>query len=196
MEITLSTGVTLSLHAPPAWALQKVQDQMALERPVVPQVYIEDKERSEDNPDDPRYVQALQSHQMRLTERLYDVSLMLGAAVAFVPPSIPTVGSEAWSSKLEAVGIPIEVDADKRWLQWIKYVAAPTNVDWTRLLAELLELVGTKEEDVAAALAMFRGDETGPTDTPSDNHKLDTNGNRVRKDAAGANPRIRGVGGS
>lgn len=190
MQITLSTGVVLELSAPPAWGLEFIQEEMAATRPEVPKVYIADKDREEENPDDPRYLRAVRDHDAKLTRALYDACLIMGVEILMIPDNIPGVEDESWSKRLRLAGIPISDDPDERRLQWLKYVAAPGNTDWAPLFSKLLELMGTKEEDVVAAINSFQGDQERAADTPGDNNKLNTNGNRVRKNVTGTNPRI------
>ena len=157
--LTLSTGVVLRLKRPSAWALTEVQRQMAREAPKPPVVYNADKDREEPNESDPRYWEALAEHATRLTERLYEVVIATGTEIASLPDGFPGPDDPIWRENLEAVGIELPPPDRKRpsYIAWIKYVAAPVNEDWQALYAPLLRQIGTAEEDVAAALAAFRG---------------------------------------
>lgn len=164
-ELTVSTGVVFRLRTPSAWAQTNVQRQMARTQPQPPIVHIEEKGRDEPNPADPAYLEALGQHELTLRERLYEVTIATGTEVLSVPDGFPTVEDESWRKTLLGAGVELSDNPDRRYIEWVKYCAAPANEDWLRLYSPLLRRVGTPEEDVAEATKTFRRDEERPADS-------------------------------
>lgn len=185
--ITLSTGVVLLVQRAPSWAIVEVRRQMAREAPQPPVLHNPDKGRDEPNEADPAYLAALEAHAIRTAERLYDVAIALAMRVVSRPEDVPAPESEAWRESLAWLGIPLSDGADprRRFAEWIKYVAAPDEREWTVLMMPLLNAVGTLEEDVAAATAAFRRDGQRGAGGGADAGERDPDGDRVRAAAAG-----------
>jgi hypothetical protein len=155
MDVTMSTGVVFRITQPSTWAITDVGRQMATEEPEVPMVYITDRDRSEPNASDPAYRKAYSAHLLRLIERQYEVMIATGTEVVSVPDGFPGVDDD-WRSRLLGVGVRLSDRPERRYVEWVKYVAAPLNEDWQALIAPLYRQVGTPEEDVAVAVAAFR----------------------------------------
>lgn len=165
--ITLSSGVVLRRTQPAAWALTEVERQMAPQKPKPPMVDNPDRGRAEPNEADPDYQQELSDFYTLLTERRYQVVIATGTRVESVPEGVPGPESDEWVEMLAALGLPCPPNMGKteRYLRWVKYVAAPSNEDWSALYAPVLRQIGTPEEDVAAATEIFRRDPDGRTDS-------------------------------
>lgn len=188
--VTLSTGVVLRLKRAAAWALTEVQRQMALGQPKPPVYHNPDKGRDEVNEADPAYVEALAAHLLRLTERLYEVCVATGTEIVSLPEGLPPPQDDGWRDVLASVGIPLSDDPRRRYIEWVKYVAAPGNDDWNTVTTPLLRQVGTLEEDIAAAVALFRRDPQRGADTDGAGAGSDGDGDRVRDVAAGVSPAL------
>ena len=156
-KLTLTTGVVLRIGDVPAWAFQEIQKQMRLERPKVPVVHIEAKDRDEPNPNDPDYVDAIAAYDAKHTEKLMDMAIMLGTEMESVPDGFPKPDDEGWTEKLKKLGIaiPDNKDLDARYLSWVKLCAARTDKDLGSLILACGRNAGVTEEDAAEAAASF-----------------------------------------
>lgn len=185
----MSTGVVLELKTPNAWAIKTVQAQAVSQRPLAPTTFIEAKGRSEVNESDPAYQDALVMYNALLVERTYEALILTGTTVKSVPDGFAGPDDTDWQERIEAMGIPVAPTKSARYIQWIKFIAAPDKEDWVdKLLGPLLDLLGTKEADVADAIDAFPGDkERGAAlgDSANGSH---SNGVGVREPAAGVGP--------
>ena len=154
--VRVSTGVVFRLKQPSAWAVtarQKRHDDAAPKPPVWRNP---DKERDEPNEADPDYRRALERHEAARTEMLFETLVLTGTEVAELPDGLPSHDTPGWETALTFMGIEVPADGAGRYVAWVKYLAAPGNVDWTALHTPLLIAMGTTEEDVASAIATFR----------------------------------------
>jgi len=160
-KIQLSTGVVFKVVDVSPFAFNRVKAMMELERPSVPVVYIESKEREEPNPNDPDYVAATENFDLKLTEKLTDMIILLGSELDTVPEDFPNAQDERWTAKLEKLGInnipSASEDQDGRYLAWVKLCAMRTFEDYSSLLVACSRSAGVTEEDVAEAASSFRG---------------------------------------
>lgn len=193
----MSTGVVFRLRQPAIWAIQAIQRQMAGQAPKVPVIFIESKGREEENESDPDYQNALALHRADLTERLYDAVLVTGSEVVSVPDGIPAHDSSEFRDLLDTMGFALDANMQRRYVQWVKYIAAPDLAECAdKLFSPLLRLMGTREDDVADAIDVFRSGEERGSDSAGSNQTNGNNGNRVPQAPAGASATVRGTGGS
>lgn len=194
--LTLSTGVKLELFKPSLLAIREVERQVNANKPKPPEIYLEDKERSEENPDDPDYINELNAWQADGTERQFSIALVTGSKINYVPNDIPGLDSEEWHGILSVVNVPLGKSTQERYIQWTKYVAAPTAMDFGSILIRLLSLVGVREEEVAEAVESFRSYKEGTADNVAAINGDNTNGNKLRATTRRRSPVVRGVGGN
>ncbi len=155
-KLTLSTGVVFKIMDIPLFAFDKIKENMERERPKVPVVYIEAKDREEANPNDPDYIAAIDAFERKQSEKLIDMIIVLGTELDQVPEGFPKDDDESWTSKLKLLGFDIPEDKDERYLTWIKLCAMRTREDYESLLIACSRSAGVTEEDVAEAAASFR----------------------------------------
>ncbi len=156
-KVTLSTGVVFNITNVPPYAFDAMKKKIAPTRPNVPTVYIETKDRSEQNPNDPDYIEAMEAYDIRLTESLIDMILTLGTEVDKLPEGFPKHTDKGWSDKLELAGLDIPEEDHPRYLAWIKLCAARTLDDLQALILACARSAGVTEEDAAEAAGSFRG---------------------------------------
>ena len=166
-KITLSTGVVFKLENVPLFAFDKIKEKVGRERPQVPVVHIESKDRDEPNPNDPDYIAAMESYDSKLNEKLVDMVIVLGTEVDSVPEGFPKAEDEGWATKLKRLDIDIPEDSDERYLSWVKLCAMRTAEDLASLLMACARGAGVTEEDVAEQAASFRDSKERRTDTES-----------------------------
>lgn len=184
--ITVSTGVKFRLKRPALFAVQAVEKQMEPQRPAIPVVFVEAKGRQEENPLDPAYLAAMTRFQSAVVERQYDAVLATGTVVESVPDGVPSQDDETWVEMLDAIGITVAAGKTARYLQWVKYVAAPSGHDLQLLLPALLKLLGATEDEVAEAVDTFRGGPERDTDPPVSRNGAGSHGDNVAAVATGA----------
>ena len=178
--ITTSIGVVLEIRKPSVFALREVERQIGRNKPKPPEIYLEDKDRSEPNENDPDYLAAVNEWQSDGTERQYGVAIMTGTTIHSVPEDVPHFDSDEWPGILTAIGIDLGKTKQEQYLQWVKYIAAPSVQDMALILAKVLSLLGVREEEVAVAMDAFRSDETRGTDLAASSDGDNKDGNSLR----------------
>lgn len=154
-EVTLNNGVVLRIKYVPPFLIQRAAT--AIPRPEVPQVYLEDKDRTEANPDDPRYHEALQLWEAKTIEIGTNVLLTAGTEIVSVPPGVERPESDEWLSLLSFFGIEINRDSPfERYLAWLSCYAITDESDLVKLVQATSRRTGVAEEDAEKALGSFR----------------------------------------
>lgn len=155
--VTLSTGVVVELHPVSSSLVEEMK--AAIEMPPVPVVWIEEKEREEENPNDPRYIEAVEEVQRKRADSIFDALCTFGVELVDGLPE-----DDVWLKKLKLLerrgalnlsGFNLEDEFDLEFL-YKRYVAV-AGTD----LQLIGGLHGFRPMEVARARAMFLGDETG-----------------------------------
>lgn len=168
-----------------------------LTEPKPPMVFIEDKNRHEENPSDPQYLEDKRTYGMKLVDTLTRVNLGFGTEVVGLG-DCPGPDTLVWSSDLtDLIGMEIPAVGTKgryvAWLQW--YVLS--DVELNELGNALLTFnTGVRVEDVKAAEASFPGVSGGDVATgdatPADSEQPDSSGGTTGADtgvrAEGSSP--------
>ena len=125
-------------------------------------VYIEDKGREEENPNDPDYLAAMQNIQFERGLATITLLLALGLRIKHIPDSVEGPEGDEWIEVLEASDILVPKDNKRlRFCAWLKYIALPDD-DLNVAIKEIMRYSGlTLEEDVAVAQDNFRDTEGG-----------------------------------
>lgn len=133
-----------------------------IKEPKPPMVFIEDKGRSEDNPNDPDYLRAVQEVQYERGMVTITLLLALGTKIQHLPRGIEGPDGDEWLEILQASGIAIPTDNKRlRYCAWLKYIALPDDA-LNDLIKEVMRYSGlTLEEDVAVAQDNFRDSSNG-----------------------------------
>jgi len=164
--VTLSNGIVLALKPVPAMVIRAAVNRIP--EPKVPKVYIQDKDREEENPDDPDYQRALAQHTEDTSMAAFEAVLLLGTSVVSVPANMERPEGNEWLSKLVTLGIGPDGDnPDERYLAWLQYYALTTARDIAALTAAGRDLAGVREEAVAQAVTSFPGEAARGADNGS-----------------------------
>lgn len=155
-EITVSTGVKFGIRDVPIMPFRQLQKRLERGRPHVPVTYIEDKDRSEENPEDPDYLEALDDWNEDMELKLMDYVFMTGTEVLEVPEGVRPMTDETWADECRYLGEEIASEGGVRYIQWLKYVACPNPDDIKAIVMPAVRSLGVTEEDVAESAAMFQ----------------------------------------
>lgn len=173
-ELTLSTGVRVRLHSVSSSLVEELK--AAVPMPDVPTVYIADKDREEENPNDPRYIEAVDRVQTERASAALDALILFGVELLDGVPE-----DDRWEKnlkmlerlhKLDLAKFDLSDDYDREFL-YKRYVAV-AGAD----LRTIGQLHGLRAEEVARARATFLGDagRGRPERLPAEAH--DTDGDR------------------
>lgn len=159
--ITLSTGVVLRLKPVSPETIGGAARHIP--RPQVPRVMIPEKEREEENPDDPAYRAALQQWGIDSTSAGFRVALILGTEVVSVPDDLPGVDDDRWLDDLleaaQTIGWDRQIDVSTpsaRKLAWLENVAMGSEDDQFLLSRIVTESAMLTEGEVQRMLEAFR----------------------------------------
>lgn len=153
--VEVSTGVVFSIKDVPLMAIEAIKKKVNRERPKPPVNWIESKAREETNYDDPDYKAEMEEWNGRLTLEIYDGLIMLGTKADSVPEGFPKVEDD-WDAEYKIIGIEIHKNGSGRYLDWVKFCAAPGQDDILKLMTACGRKAGVREEDVKEASATFR----------------------------------------
>lgn len=153
--VTLSTGVTVRLKPVSSSLVEEMKG--AVKMPPVPTVWIEAKEREEENPNDPKYIEDVQAAERQRADAVFDALAVFGVELEDGLPE-----DDAWLKKLKLLerrgsidlsGFNLKDEFDLEFL-YKRYVAiAGTD------LQLLSGLHGFRPLEVARARATFLGDQ-------------------------------------
>jgi len=167
--VTLSTGVVVRLK--PVSSLLVEQMKAAIKMPKVPVVWIEAKEREEENPNDPAYIEEVQEVERKRADAIFDALCTFGVELVDGLPE-----DDSWIRKLkflekrgalDLAGFDFNDDFDLEFL-YKRYIAV-AGAD----LQTISGLHGFRPMEVARSRAMFLGDKGGDTDRGIPAEELD-----------------------
>lgn len=136
--------------------------------PKVPVVYIADKERDEENPNDPDYLAAVQDANFQRVSVTYATILAMGTEVVRLPSDMEGYETDDWIDTIAGFGITDVPRTNKRlrYAAWLKFIAIPDGKEFEGLITKIIRFSGlTVEEDVTKAEETFRDQASGATDT-------------------------------
>ncbi len=166
LDLKFDSGVEVRLSRPNQMLLSKVRREFLKNdpEPKVPQVWIEDNGRNEPNPNDPIYIAELTMWKERITFIAIEVVLATAVQITKTPEGMMTDDSDEFNALLKMGGLPIPETDVERKVAWLNAVGMSSEDDLVLLQTKTFEIVGATEEQVAAAEAMFRGQEAQPAD--------------------------------
>lgn len=160
-ELVLSNGLKLRIKPIVTSWIQKAAG--SIEDPAVPMVTIAadpDKgrpERTEDNPDDPHYIDALMLADMRRVEIAGNVMLALGTEILELPEGLHPIDSDEWLEALRYFGVDTDVETPTgRYLSYLTLYAMATPEDLASAIGTVAIRSGITEEEVSKMLDSFR----------------------------------------
>ena len=129
-----------------------------LKAPRPPEVYIEEKGRSEENPSDPDYLEEVSNYDYDRAMLALNVYLSLGTKVLELGPGVESVDSTDWSDTLGEIGLTIPATGRGRYVAWIKYIALGDD-EKQEIMQRIMSLSGaTLQAEVREAEASFPSD--------------------------------------
>lgn len=165
-EFLCASGLLLELRKVSRFVVLGVGKQIPM--PKVPTMYIEDKGRVEENPNDPDYLAAVRDASNERGLFVISTIIALGTRIKFKPEDMEGPEEDDWLDTLEGLSI-VDVPRNNqrlRYSAWLRYVGLPDNVEFDKLTTQVLRYSGlTPEEDVQAASDSFRNPESGTTDS-------------------------------
>lgn len=148
--ITLSTGVVLRGKKTNPVILVQVMG--AFPRPEPPLVYIEKMGREMENPDDPNYLEKLQSWKMEFANHVVTAMVSLGTELISAPKALSHPEKNDWLADYSLLGLPMHPDHKQwRYLAWVKYKAIGNEEDMKKIQEMVGRLNGVRESSVKSA---------------------------------------------
>ena len=182
--VVLSTGVRVRLRAVSSTLVEEIKS--AIPMPDVPKIYIADKDREEENPNDPRYIEAVERSMMARADATLDALILFGVELV---DGLPT--DDDWINKLKMLERLGHLDLKRfnfkdefdRVFCYKRYVAV-AGAD-LRLVGQLH---GLRPQEVARAHATFLGNQGGnrPERVPVEAHDLDGDRDEPGADGVGS----------
>lgn len=124
--------------------------------PKVPVTYIPEKNREEENPMHPDYIEAVEDAQFKRGMVSVAVYLSLGTTLDKLPNGVQSPTDTEWAEELTELGIDISEKPRSRYVDWIKYYALDDD-ELNELVKAVMRYSGaTLEEDVKEAQDSFR----------------------------------------
>lgn len=159
-----ANGVQLKLRAVPSLAIVAIQKQ--LKEPPVPTFFNDEKQRDEENPNDPNYIRELNEWRAASADATTTAYLANGVTVITpLPDNVEPVDSQEWSEGLVLSGLVIADSGIQRRVAWLKYYIVGDE-DLGDLIGQIAIAGGlVTEEAVQDVAATFRNNGTGNTDT-------------------------------
>lgn len=148
--IRLSSGVVLRGKQAPPLVLIKVM--AAFPRPKPPVYRNETLGRDVENPDDPDYLDRLQSHQTESTNAMMNALILLGTELVDVPKKFPKPSDNTWLEEYRELGLETKSESESwRYLTWVTFKAVLSEVDLTEIQKVVGRLSGVPESAVKSA---------------------------------------------
>lgn len=199
-KIVLSNGIVLRLRPVSSTAVQRAVEQIPL--PSVPTTWIEDKQRDEQNPNDPDYLDALeQAHTARLNA-VFTMLQVMGTAFESAPDEMCGPDDDAWIELLEAAGLSVDREWNKaqRYRHWLEEYALDHPSDRSKISALHFAYSGINEGEVAKAIAFLgsrgMGSPSRPIPSPRNSSKAGSKSRRSSRASSRSTKSVRRRGGT
>jgi hypothetical protein len=185
-RVKLSNGIELKIRKVPPLLLTRAQEQIAV--PKVPESYIEAKGETEENPNHPDYLKAVEEYNNAVNMAALNAMLLTGTSFADAPEGIDKPEDSGWAETLDALGIPVPTSTPGRYLAWLRYYALEDPMDMLEVMTAVGRVTGIAEADVLKAVEAFRsGEGRGATSRgPADEGAA--HGDQLPADAGGTGP--------
>lgn len=197
-ELELSNGIVLTLKPIAPFMITALSKEF--EPPPPPKVFLEEKGREEENPNDPAYIRELERLNEASNLAMNDLVLALGTAVKSIPEGYFPPEDDSWIEQVEyafsVVGQDIKIEREdkiRRYLHWLRFYALETLVDTSMATSLYWSLVGIAEGEVAEALDSFRNIPKRGADSVSAPAETSENGNSTNRATRRASARSRGT---
>lgn len=185
-EFELSNGIVLKIKSVPPFLVQAVQDEF--KTPTPPKVFIEEKGREEENPNDPAYLRLLEELETQQNLAINDLFLAWGTEVLSVSEGYFTPEQDDWIVMVEfaqnITGKNIHIERDdkvKRYLNWLRFYALETGGDIAIATRLPMELAGIREGEVEEVMESFRSLPERGIDTQGSAEQGNSNGHTTNR---------------
>lgn len=182
----LSNGIVLKIKSVPPFLYQAVQNEF--KAPPPPKVFIEEKGRDEENPNDPEYIRLLIELDEHQALAINDLFLAAGTEVLSVPEGYFKSEDDGWIASVEfaqnITGKELHIDRDnpiKRYLHWLRFYALETGGDIALATRLPMELGGIREGEVEEVMESFRSLPQRGTDTSGETTSGNSNGHTTNR---------------
>lgn len=120
-------------------------------------MFIEEKGREEENPNDPAYIDALAEYATAVTLAVSNVLLVLGTQLESVPEDMFRPEDSGFLELMQTLDFKVSADnSSARYLAWLQFYALVTDEDITKTIAGARAASGLTDEEVSAAAESFR----------------------------------------
>jgi hypothetical protein len=148
--ITLSTGVVLRGRKTNPVIL--VQVMAAFPRPDPPMVFMPAYGREMENPDDPNYVEKLQSWKLESANHVVTAMISLGTELVSSPKGLSHPDKDDWLADYALLDMPMHPQHKQwRYLIWVKFRAIGNENDMQLIQEVVGRLNGVRESTVKSA---------------------------------------------
>lgn len=157
--VTLSSGAQVRAKRVPDNLVLTLHRQNPAPKPPIVEIREEGRRpRREENPNDPDYVQALETYQLEIANKMTDLILLAGMEVVNLPKGMDEYDAEGeWVEELEAMGLDVPLGKASRRLLWIRYQVAPLATDLETISSVYARVAEVSEEGVEAKEEQFQG---------------------------------------
>jgi hypothetical protein len=163
-EVITRDGVKLKIRAVPSLVVLAIQKQC--NEPAVPIFRNEEKQRDEENPNDPNYIRAVKDYNEKVGELTTQAYLANGIEVVEpLPDGIYSLDDDKWAEGLKLVGLDIPDEGIARKVAYLRWYLIPDE-DVADIIGKIAVAGGVvSEEQIAKAAESFRDNTQRDTDT-------------------------------
>lgn len=161
-DFTLSNGIVLKVKPVAPYLMTAVVKEF--EYPDPPKVYMEEKGRDEENPNDPEYTKTVAEIDAARDLAVNDLLMGVGTEVSSVPEGYFPPESDNWIDQVEfafrITGKELNIersDTIRRYLCWLRFYALETQIDLALASGLPLQVAGIQEGEVEEVIESFRG---------------------------------------
>lgn len=197
-EFELSNGILLKIKPVPPLLANAITE--AFKDPDPPKVYLEEKGRDEENPNDPNYLRELEEINEKRNRAINNLYLGIGTECVHVPDGYYRPEQEEWLDQVKfaarVAGTPLDfdfTDAVERYLCWLRFYALENGDDATVAHRLPMVLGGISEAEVEQAIDSFRSVSERGTDNEPAPTPISTNGNSGNRSDRRSRSRNRGA---
>lgn len=152
-----SRGLKLKINKVSQVLIQELS--MKIKTPKVPVVFIEDKGRSEENPNDPEYRQALMDSIMERGKITISAIAAFGVELIECPLDMESPDDDGWAELVEELGLVVAPKGRKaRFGQWLRYYAVSDDTEMTEIMNRCMNRSFVTEQAVAEAADAFKSE--------------------------------------
>jgi len=166
MNFISNNGITFKLKKVSRFVVLEALKKYKTPKP--PVMWVEDKSRNEENPQDPTYLEEVREFDTERGIATINIYLSMGTEVMTLPIDIEPMDGSDWYSRVVDLGVPEVLNKYSRYTAWLRFYAMEDD-ELTKLVTEVMKYSGlTLETDVQTAGESFKSVEArdaNPTTT-------------------------------